>query len=115
MKYDFTSVIDRHGKDAIAVDGPRKPNEGFDLIPLGVADMSFPTAPSIVQAISRRLEHPLFGYFGARPEYYDSIINWHKVRNGVEGLLPEHIGYANGVLGGVLAAVNVMCSRATRF
>ena len=21
MKYDFTSIIDRHGKDAIAVDG----------------------------------------------------------------------------------------------
>ena len=30
MKYDFTSIIDRHGKDAIAVDGLRKEGEpGF--------------------------------------------------------------------------------------
>ena len=39
MKYDFTSIIDRHGKDAIAVDGlgsgeaPGLPKEGFDVIP----------------------------------------------------------------------------------
>ena len=112
MKYDFTSIIDRQGKDAIAVDSPPgKPKEGFDLIPMWVADMNFATAPSIVQAISDRLAHPLFGYFAPRPEYYDAIINWQKVRNGVEGLLPEHIGYANGVLGGVVAAVNVMASR----
>ena len=112
MKYDFTSIIDRQGKDAIAVDSPPgKPKEGFDLIPMWVADMNFATAPSIVQAISDRLAHPLFGYFEPRPEYYDAIINWQKVRNGVEGLLPEHIGYANGVLGGVVAAVNVMASR----
>lgn len=112
MKYDFTSIIDRHDKDAIAVDSPPgKPKEGFDLIPMWVADMNFPTAPSITQAISRRLEHPLFGYFGTRPEYYDAIINWQRTRNGVTDLLPEHIGYVNGVLGGVVTAVNTMCSR----
>ena len=27
------------------------------------------------------------------------------------GLKPEHIGYENGVLGGVLSALNVMCSK----
>ncbi len=50
MKYDFTSIMDRHGKDAIAVDaigaggwGPAGPKEGFDAIPMWVADMNFPT------------------------------------------------------------------------
>ena len=40
MKYDFTTIMDRRGKDAIAVDLPGKgggfapggPKEGFDLI-----------------------------------------------------------------------------------
>ena len=31
---------------------------------------------------------------------YQAIIDWHRTRNGVEGLAPEHIGYENGVLGG---------------
>ena len=117
MKYDFTSIIDRHGKDAIAVDSlgngfaPDAPREGFDAIPMWVADMNFATVPTIAQAIIERTQHPAFGYFQPREEYYASIIDWHRKRNGVEGLLPEHIGYANGVLGGVISAMNVLCSK----
>lgn len=47
----------------------------------------------------------MFGYFDPSEEYYNSIINWQKVRNGVEGLTKEAIGYENGVLGGVVAAL----------
>ena len=118
MKYDFTSIMDRHGMDAIAVDAPGMPGffigapkEGFDVIPMWVADMNFPTAPTIPEAIIRRTQHHAYGYFMPRPEYYDSIIRWHKERNGVEGLEPKHIGYANGVLGGVVSALNILCSR----
>ncbi|MBQ8620828.1 MAG: aminotransferase class I/II-fold pyridoxal phosphate-dependent enzyme [Oscillospiraceae bacterium] len=112
MKYDFTSIMDRHGMDAIAVDcPPAQPKEGFDVIPMWVADMNFPTAPSIPEAITARTAHAAYGYFAPRQEYYDAIINWHKTRNGVEGMEPSHIGYANGVLGGVVSALNVLCSR----
>ena len=117
MKYDFTTVYDRRGKDALAVDlrkdgsGPQPPKEGFDLIPMWVADMNFATVPTIPQTIGQRLEHPLFGYFSPRDEYYDSIRSWQRSRNGVEGLAPEHICYVNGVLGGVVALANVLCSK----
>ena len=112
MKYDFTSVIPRSGMDALAVDHPpAQPKEGFDLIPMWVADMNFPTVPTIQEAMIQRAQHPLFGYFFPREEYYDAIISWHRIRNGVEGLNSSHIGYANGVLGGVVAAANILCSR----
>ena len=112
MKYDFTTIIDRHGMDALAVDNPPgKPKDGFDLIPMWVADMNFATAPSIPEAIIQRTQHACYGYFLPRDEYYDAIINWQRDRNGVEGLERKHIGYANGVLGGVVSALNVMCSR----
>ncbi|MBR5020298.1 MAG: aspartate aminotransferase, partial [Oscillospiraceae bacterium] len=97
MKYDFTSIIDRRGMDALAVDHPPgKPRDGFDLIPMWVADMNFPTAPSIPEAIIERTKHSCYGYFLPRDEYYDAIINWQKERNGAEGLERKHIGYANG-------------------
>ncbi len=117
MKYDFTSIIDRQGHDAIAVDAlgnpgvPGAPKAGFDAIPMWVADMNFPTVPTIPQAMIDRASHPAYGYFSPRQEYFDAIIQWHRHRNGVEGLEPRHIGYANGVLGGVVAAANVLCSR----
>lgn len=161
MKFDFTSIMDRKGRDAIAVDSiglpggfaPEAPAPGFDVIPMWVADMNFPTAPGIIKAIMDRTAHPAFGYFRPREEYYDSIIRWHRERNGIgnavddpssadpgpsdpepvrsdtggtgpaqqEGILPKApvptpltrdcIGYENGVLGGVVSALNVFCSR----
>ena len=117
MKYDFTSIMDRHGKDAIAVDGlgtgfaPAAPKEGFDAIPMWVADMNFPTVPTIQEAIIERTNHPAFGYFNPTDEYFDSIIRWQAKRNGVQGLTKECIGYENGVLGGVISALNCVCSK----
>lgn len=60
---------------------------------------------------SARAQHPSFGYFSHRDEYYSAIINWQEKRNGVTGLVKEHIGYENGVLGGVISALNAVCSR----
>ena len=119
MKYDFESMIDRRGMDAMAIEdlgkmpgfSPEPPGEGFDLIPMWVADMNFATVPTIPEAIIRRASHPLYGYFSPTEEYYDSIIRWHRERNGVTGLSREHIGYENGVLGGLISAMGVFCSR----
>jgi cystathionine beta-lyase len=119
MKYDFTSIMDRRNMDAIAVDGvgknpgfsPDAPEDGFDIIPMWVADMNFPTVPTIPEAIIERVKHPAYGYFNPRQEYFDTIIKWQESRNGVQGLKAEHIGYENGVLGGVISAMNVFCSK----
>lgn len=115
MKYDFTTIMDRAGKDAIAVDMiPYKDiqiKEGFSKIPMWVADMNFQTVPTVPEAIADRVRHAAYGYFSPREEYYDSIIQWQKTRHGVQGLTKECIGYENGVLGGVISALNVFCSR----
>ena len=117
MKYDFVSVMDRRGKDALAIDAlgngsaPGAPKGDFDAIPMWVADMNFPTVPTVTQAIRERIDHAAFGYFDPRDEYFDSIIKWQTTRNGVEGLRREHIGYENGVLGGMLSAMGTFCSR----
>ena len=117
MKYDFTSIIDRKGKDAIAVDNigkklwgnePEAPKEGFDPIPMWVADMNFGTAPAVTDAIIARAQHPTFGYYETRDEYFDGIINWQTNRNGHKGLTKECIGYENGVHGFVTSAVSVL-------
>ena len=117
MKYDFTSILDRQGKDAIAVEmvgvpgGPYPaPREGFDVIPMWVADMNFPVVPTIQEAMIERAKHPTFGYFLPRQEYTQAIIDWQKNHNNAE-VKPENIGYENGVLGGVATALSVLCSK----
>lgn len=111
MKYDFTTVLDRAGHDSLAADVVPfdvRPDDGVETIPMWIADMSFPTAPPIMEAMAKRLEMPSFGYFALPDSYFDSIISWHERRNGVTGLLPKHIGYENGVLGGLSAAVQAL-------
>lgn len=117
MKYDFTSIIERSGKDAVSVDGPGHdayapalPKNGYDFIPMWVADMNFPTVPTIPQAIIARTQHPAYGYFDVSDAYYHSIIRWQETRNGVKELRKEHIGYENGVLGGVISALSCYAS-----
>ena len=115
MHYDFTTQFDRTGTYSCAVDNipipGAKVQEGFSTIPMWIADMSFATVPTIPQAIARRLEHPLFGYFNPAPEYYDAILRWQREHNGAQGLEAAHIGYENGVLGGVINALRVFCSQ----
>ena len=119
MTYDFMNMPERHGRDALAVDGvgkrpgfaPDAPDSGFDVIPMWVADMNFPTAPSVITALEERIRHPLFGYFSPTEEYFSSIIRWQETRHGVTGLTRDCIGYENGVLGGLVSALNTFCSR----
>lgn len=120
MKYDFITMPERSGKDALAVDAiganvswavaPSAPKKGFSKIPMWVADMNFATAPTIPQAIIRRAEHPLYGYYIPTKEYYDAIIRWQRDRNGVSDLSKKDIGYENGVLGCVSTAIQAFTS-----
>ena len=113
MRFDFESIIDRRGTGALAIDGlglpggfaPAAPAEGVDAIPMWVADMNFPAPNCITDAIIDRAKHALFGYFLTADAYYDAIIGWHARRKGVTDIAKEHIGYENGVLGGVASAV----------
>ena len=118
MEFDFTSVISRTGSGAIAVDAlgmggnaPSKPKEGFDAIPMWVADMNFPTAPSITEEIVKRTEHPFYGYFLTDPAYAERILHWQETRNGMNGIGAEAVGYENGVLGGVATALRLFCRK----
>lgn len=118
MKYDFVNMPDRRGNDALAVDAPGEPNgfvpgrpkDGFSLIPMWVADMSFIAAPSITDAIVRRASHPSFGYFQTSRSYYDAIISWQKRRNGAD-VGADDIGYENGVLGALCSALRAFTSQ----
>ena len=120
MKYDFTSIMDRHGKDAIAIDGlgtapgftPDAPKEGFDAHSHvgGGYELSHPCPPSRKPLSSGRNIRPSATFPPQTPISTPSS-GGRSGRNGVTGLTKECIGYENGVLGGVVSALNVICSK----
>lgn len=113
--YDFTTVYERRGHDATAYDAagkevwgfePAAPKQGFDFIPMWVADMNFATCPAVTDAIAKRLAHPLFGYFQPSDAYYQAICDWR--RPGHPTITPELIGYENGVHGFITSAIQTL-------
>lgn len=115
MKYDFETILDRNGYGFIATD--RVPIEGAEVeegvkpIPMWIADMSFPTAPFIIEGMKKRLEMPNLGYFSAGSRYTEAIKAWHKNAGKQQDLKDEYIGYQNGVLGGVSSAVRAFSTQ----
>ncbi len=112
MKYDFTTMLDRRGRDSLAADMIPIPGAavrpGVDPIPMWIADMSFPVAPRILKAMQERLDFPSLGYYPMPQAWYDAVVNWQRRRNGTEDLRAEHVGYENGVLGGVSSAIQML-------
>ena len=86
MKYDFETLILRHGKGSFKWEELREvdPNIPDDIVPLSVADMEFKTAPAIVEGLKKYLDETSLGYTRATDAYYDAVTGWMKRRHEVD-------------------------------
>ncbi len=103
MKYDFDKQIPRRGTDSYKWDSAA--NE--DVLPMWVADMDFHTAPAIVDALRRRVEHGIFGYTRVPDSYYEAVTGWFARRHGW-AIDREWIIYTSGVVPAVSAIIKAL-------
>ena len=75
-RYDFDQVIDRSGSGDLMHEAllPRWGRK--DLLPMWVADMDFAVCPAILEALRKRLEHPILGYTVFPDDYKPAIQDW---------------------------------------
>lgn len=76
MKYDFDTVIDRKGSSSVKYDLNKYIFGTDDVLPMWVADMDFPVAPFILEAMEERLKHPFLGYTYRSEGFSGSVLNW---------------------------------------
>ena len=98
MEYNFDRPIDRTREISIKW-SPQLRRQMFgadDVIPMGIADMDFETAPAVAQAIRRRAEHGTYGYAYPSPDYLQACVDWQKRRNGWD-IRPDWVLYTPGV------------------
>lgn len=81
-KYDFDSVHNRKNTDSIKWDFGMQRKGREDLLPLWVADMDFKLPGDILDDISKRVEHGIFGYTDPGDEYLNTVSNWFERRHG---------------------------------
>lgn len=103
MKYDFDTIIERRSTCSYKWDSAAE----FDVLPMWVADMDFRTAPTIIEALQKRVQHGIFGYTKVPDAYYDAVINWFERRHGWK-MEKEWIIYTTGVVPALSAIIRAL-------
>ena len=103
MDYNFDEVIDRHGTASLKWDSATAP----DVLPMWVADMDFKTAPSVIAALRRRVEHGIFGYVRVPDAYYEAVTGWFARRHGWT-IDRQWMIYTSGVVPAVSAVIKAL-------
>ena len=104
--YNFDKVIERRGSGALKYDALQERYGNPDLLPLWVADMDFETPPFIMEALRKRLEHPILGYTVVPENFADVIQNWTFDRHGWQ-IEKEWLNFIPGIVKGIGMAINV--------
>ena len=78
MKSVFDEKIARRGSNSYKWDS----DNNREVLPMWVADMDFKTAPPIIDALAKRVQHGVFGYTKVPDEYYEAVIDWFERRHG---------------------------------
>lgn len=107
MRFDFDTVIERHGTDSAKFDFAVENGYPADVLPLWVADMDFQAPPCVVEALKKRVEHGIFGYTGLKDDYFEAIAGWFRRRFDWK-LEKEWLVTTPGVVFALSAAVRVM-------
>lgn len=105
-KYNFDEVIDRRGSGALKTDALEERYGRADLLAAWVADMDFATPDFILDALRKRLVHPILGYTIEPADYRPSIIEWEKKLHDWD-LQSEWISYIPGIVKGIGMVINV--------
>ena len=103
MKYDFDERISRRGTDSYKWDSAENEN----VLPMWVADMDFRTAPVIIDALRRRVEHGIFGYTRVPDSYYEAVTSWVARRHDWK-IDREWIIYTPGVVPAISAVIKAL-------
>lgn len=109
-KYDFDQVIDRRSSDALKYDALQPLFGNSELTPLWVADLDFAVCPEIVDALARRVSHPIYGYASTSDSYWQSIIDWLQRRHQFT-VQREELAFVPGVVRGIAFAINYFSER----
>ncbi len=100
----FDTAPDRRGSGSYKWDSEAGAG---DVIPLWVADMDFKTAPVVIEALRRRVEHGVFGYTLVDDEYYAALRGWFAERHGYT-IDTRQVIYTSGVVPAISSIIKAL-------
>lgn len=80
----FDEVVNRKHTDCLKYDFALERGMPEDVLPLWVADMDFKTSSLVLDAISERVSHGIFGYSESKESYFEAVSNWMQSHHGLQ-------------------------------
>jgi len=106
--YDFDEVINRYGTNSLKYDLAVKKGMPHDILPFWVADMDFKSPPEVLDVLSQRINHGIFGYSDTLDEsYFTALYNWYNDRFDWQ-IQPEWIVKSPGVVFSICTAIRAL-------
>lgn len=84
VKFNFNEEISRKNTNSTKWDSIDQVFGCTEVLPLWIADMDLACAPAIVEALTKRAQHPIYGYGHIPEEFFESAINWGAKRFGTK-------------------------------
>lgn len=104
MKYDFDHVYDRRNTNCAKWDTVPLIFGNENVIPLWVADMDFPAANPIVEALRERVAHEFYGYAYPEPNVIEAVVE-RMQRKFAWKIQPGWVVFTPGVIPALNVAV----------
>lgn len=103
---DYSELFD-NGPDRRGTMSYKWDTTAEGVTPMWVADMDFRTAPCIIDALRRRVDHGIFGYTAVPDSYYRAVDNWFGQRHQWH-ISRDSVIYTSGVVPAVSAIIKAM-------
>lgn len=110
MRYDFDERIVRNGSGCLKYDKTQEFFGSDDLLPMWIADMDFRTPDFILEALRKRLDHPVLGYFYHTDEFYRSMVAWMLKRHHWH-ISSKWICFSPGIVAGLSFLVQCLTEK----
>ncbi len=107
MKYDFDAVFDRKNTGSAKWDMVKALFGSDDVIPMWVADMDFPVAQPILEALQKRAAHPFYGYSYPSKNVISAVVDRMQQKFNWE-IDPEWVVFTPGVIAALNVAVRTI-------
>jgi cystathionine beta-lyase len=104
VSYDFSTSTCRENTNAEKYTLRKQLFGNEDVLPVWVADMDIDTPDFVLDAVKKRLEHPVFGYEEVPKSAFLAQIEWMKKEHGVVYEL-EDIFYSHSVVASMNAVI----------
>lgn len=103
----FDQIIPRKGTNCVKHDALQQFFGSDDLLPMWVADMDFPSPQPVIDALRRRLDHPVLGYAIPPDSYWQAVTHWLQHHYNINPQRSQ-LHFIPGIVAGIAFVIQAM-------